>query len=41
MPPSAWPATQTAARWPKGVYVHPDNSQLKVAAEHLESGLFG
>lgn len=25
----------------KRVYVHPDSSHLKVAAEHLESGRFG
>ncbi|WP_431881646.1 hypothetical protein [Micromonospora chalcea] len=25
----------------KRAYVHPDSSHLKVAAEHLEAGLFG
>ncbi|MFJ8691108.1 tyrosine-type recombinase/integrase [Micromonospora wenchangensis] len=38
---AAWAGHADGGTLAKRVYVHPDNSHLKVAAEHLESGLFG
>ncbi|MFK3984517.1 tyrosine-type recombinase/integrase [Micromonospora sp. NPDC050397] len=38
---AAWAGHADGGTLAKRVYVHPDNSHLKVAAEHLETGLFG
>ncbi|PZG07851.1 site-specific integrase [Micromonospora craterilacus] len=38
---AAWAGHADGGTLAKRVYVHPDSSHLKVAAEHLESGLFG
>ena len=38
---AAWAGHADGGTLAKRVYVHPDSSHLKVAAEHLETGLFG
>ncbi|MEV4664220.1 tyrosine-type recombinase/integrase [Micromonospora echinofusca] len=38
---AAWAGHADGGTLAKRVYVHPDSSHLKVAAERLESGLFG
>jgi integrase len=37
---AAWAGHADGGTLAKRIYVHPDNSHLKVAAEHLEAGLF-
>ncbi|WP_320066031.1 site-specific integrase [Micromonospora sp. RTGN7] len=38
---AAWAGHADGGTLAKRVYVHPDSSHLKVAADHLETGLFG
>jgi integrase len=38
---AAWAGHADGGTLAKRVYIHPDSSHLKVAAEHLEAGLFG